>query len=145
MDSIIWSFTINNPVSADWRPLTIDRRMCYVIFGFEAYDRNTPHIQGVVVFHEPVSFSYLKRLCRRGHFEISKKELSVNIRYCKKEHVYTEHGDLFKALNLDRNQRSGDGPVLVKPVSPVKKLTLTPFSSEGFDPEYGSYLVDPSY
>lgn len=77
-----WTFTLNNytRVHID-NLLTLD---CLYVFQEETGEKGTPHLQGLLVFKNAVSFNSVKRLIPTAHIEKCKNK-NASIRYCSKE------------------------------------------------------------
>lgn len=88
-----WVFTINNYDAEDVKPLE-DLRCRYIVYGREAGEQGTVHLQGYVVFKNPTTFERVKKYMPRAHIEIAKKNHAANIKYCKKDGVFWERGSL---------------------------------------------------
>lgn len=108
-----WAFTKNNYTSddifffADWPDFR------YMVFGREnAPSTGTPHLQGYFTLSKAVRPSYLKKTLPEGtHFEVARKSLLANFRYCSKCSDYTEidrrYGRKGNATSVTRSALSG--------------------------------------
>lgn len=90
-----WCFTINNYEVEDTEVLQ-DINCRYVVWGREAGEQGTVHLQGYIVFKNPVSFQSLKKKLPKAHLEVARKPHAANIKYCKKDGVFWERGELPK-------------------------------------------------
>lgn len=66
----------------------------YIILGDEIGQNGTKHIQGYICFHNALSFSSLKKKIPRAHIEISKGSAEQNRKYCSKEKILFEDGEI---------------------------------------------------
>jgi len=84
-----FTFTINNYEDTQ----LVDNIDCkYIIYGKEKGESGTPHLQGVVVFHDKIRETAVRKKIPGAHIEIA-KILTAAIEYCKKEGDWTERGD----------------------------------------------------
>jgi len=84
-----WCWTLNNPTEEEIASIK-DLEVKYLIFGNEVGENGTPHLQGYVVFLNPVTLAQAKgRLSTRVHLEKPKGSAAQNIAYCSKD------GDIF--------------------------------------------------
>lgn len=88
-----WAFTVNNYSSDDVEPLKTVRCQ-YLIYGREQGEQGTVHLQGYIVFKNPVRFQRLQKLLPRAHWEAAVKGHQANINYCKKDGMFWERGSL---------------------------------------------------
>nr|WAQ80606.1 MAG: replication-associated protein [Circoviridae sp.] len=90
-------FTINNYTAADHERLVVlgsdDRRVSYLVFGFERGESGTRHIQGYISLSYQQSFEKLRKEIG-GHLERSKGSANQNRGYCSKDGNFTELGTL---------------------------------------------------
>ncbi len=90
-----WIITINHPnkqVDSWWNPA----QFSYLILGFEIGKKNTPHLQGYVVFKKKQRLSKVKKFFPRAHLEIKRgTPLEASV-YCKKDGKFAEFGVLPK-------------------------------------------------
>lgn len=98
-----WCFTLNNPGPEDLSHLSRDFNKLGAkwIIGEEVGAEGTPHLQGYVEFKNQTSWSTIKRLSTRAHWEKAKGNQQQNVRYCSKEGNY--QGNL--EIVLDRKER----------------------------------------
>ena len=84
-----WAFTINNYTSV---PTVLQQGMRYLVVGEEVSPSGTPHLQGYVVFNNPVQnpHRYFLQHGPQGHFEVAQGSPDQNIEYCKKEDNFHE-------------------------------------------------------
>lgn len=95
-----YSFTLNNPTSIEEDDIkTIPSS--YLVFGREKGESNTPHLQGCIVFKNPISFKKIKRYIPRAHIEPT-IDLDASIRYCMKD------GDIYEKGDRPRQGRRSD-------------------------------------
>ena len=96
MNSRRFCFTLNNPVQDEQETLSnLGDTVRYLILGNEVGESGTPHIQGFVVFHSPVSFIEAKRrIGERAHIEVARGSSVQASEYCKKDGDYVEVGKL---------------------------------------------------
>lgn len=91
-------FTLNNPEpDAAARRCTLLRVLPakYVVIGIEgASDAKTTHLQGYVELEKRLTFSKLKKLIPRAHFESRRGTASQAADYCKKEGNWKELGTI---------------------------------------------------
>ena len=91
-----YCFTINNWNNQDAKALQElwDSGKCkYFIAGKEVGEEGTPHIQGYVMFKNPVTFSTIKSFISRAHIEVARGTAEENIAYCSKDGDYIESCD----------------------------------------------------
>lgn len=91
-------FTLNNYSDDEQERLRTLADSCrYLIFGREVGDSGTPHLQGFVVFRDPVSFSVAKhRIGDRAHLEVTRGQSAQAADYCKKDGDFEEFGAPFR-------------------------------------------------
>lgn len=79
-----WAFTLNNYTDDDIENLNnVDCK--YLIFGKElAPTTNTPHLQGYIVFQNPLRLSGVHEICKRMHWTACKGSHEQNVDYCSK-------------------------------------------------------------
>lgn len=89
MTSRNFCFTLNNPIDTTM----VDTIECkYIVYGHEvAPSTGTPHLQGVVVFHNKKALSGAIKALPGCHVEIT-RDLFPAILYCKKEGDWKERG-----------------------------------------------------
>lgn len=89
-------FTINNYTEEDeTRVGQIINMTDYGICGKEiAPKTGTPHLQGYCYFKNKISFSTLKDLLPKAHFEAARGTATDNKIYCSKEKIFVEHGEI---------------------------------------------------
>lgn len=89
-----WCFTVNNYTEEDGSGLqkAMDK-IKYCVVGKEGKDTETPHMQGYIVFKEPITLTALKKkYLPRAHLESAKGDAEANFNYCSKEGDFVEHG-----------------------------------------------------
>lgn len=64
----------------------------YVGYGREVGESGTPHLQGMIIFNNPVRFGTLKDLLPNAHVEIMKGTFDDSLAYCSKDGDYVEYG-----------------------------------------------------
>lgn len=78
-----WVFTINNPMgAADAPELWPDVRIAF--WQLERGQSGTPHYQGYVQFNKRKSFTQVKSLSPRAHWERAVTGFHTNMQYCSK-------------------------------------------------------------
>ncbi len=90
-----WCFTLNNYDSSDPGTLAqhfLKYNCVKYIFQEEIGENKTPHLQGVVNFKNPLSFSTMKKINNTAHWEVC-KNLKASINYCSKED--TRSGEIY--------------------------------------------------
>lgn len=88
-----YCFTINNYTDEDIDKL-LDGYYKYIVFGFETGEKNTPHIQGYVYYHEAKSMKAVSKDLPRAHLTIAKGTPQQNYDYCSKDGNYYEFGEI---------------------------------------------------
>ena len=91
-----YCLTINN-----WKDEHVQNLKCekykYIIIGNEhAPETNTPHLQVYIQYKNPITFNSLKKRFPTAHIEPSGGNAEQNQKYCSKEEVLYEDGDLPK-------------------------------------------------
>lgn len=116
-----YCFTVNNYTEQDISDVN-SLECLYLVYGFETGEQGTIHMQGYVVFKNPMAFETLKKKIPRAHIEVALKGHEANIRYCKKDGNYFEKGKLPEMkrskLNIDELQR-------IKPKDLIQHLNGT--------------------
>lgn len=89
-----WCFTLNNYSDEDYE--NILKWDCkYLIVGQEGNEiGSTPHLQGYVVFGSMKRLAAMKKLHPRAHFEVARGTSSQNSKYCSKEGLFEEVGEM---------------------------------------------------
>jgi len=88
-------FTINNYVESDISDIkALKDKAQYMIVGDEKGEEGTPHLQGYVYFSHPKVFGSLKKKLPRAHLEVAKGTPQENKKYCSKQKVLFEFGDI---------------------------------------------------
>lgn len=88
-----WVFTLNNYAEADEAAVAeIDCK--YVVYGREKGASGTPHLQGFVVFAQPMRLGACKKLLPRAHWEVARGNNVEAATYCKKDGDVVERGQL---------------------------------------------------
>jgi len=87
-----WCFTINNDVWSDLMDI-LSMNFRYLIIGFEIGEEGTPHIQGYVLFHSPLSGPTVQRKMPRAHVEPSRGSVKQASEYCAKDGDFYEFGE----------------------------------------------------
>ncbi len=89
-----YSFTLNNYTDNDVTALkSLAPFVKYIIFGKEVGVSGTPHLQGMVNYSSPKTFTALKKEFPfdRAHIQATKDQ-HASMEYCKKDGDYYEHG-----------------------------------------------------
>lgn len=88
-----WCFTLNNYTNVDIGDIqAID---CKYVFQEEMGESKTPHLQGVLMFKDAKSFSKIKKMIPRAHWEKCKSKIA-SIKYCSKED--SRNGEIYSNL-----------------------------------------------
>jgi len=81
----VWVFTLNNPTQKDIDHLTTTfSNSKKYIFQKEIGESKTEHLQGVVQYINKKSFSQMKKINMKCHWEIC-KNVNASFNYCQKE------------------------------------------------------------
>lgn len=83
-----YCFTLNNYTEDDIK--TIQGFKCEYVFQKEVGAKNTPHLQGLLMFSNPKDFSSVKKMLPKAHIEECRNKLA-SIKYCTK--IETRAGD----------------------------------------------------
>lgn len=97
-----WCFTLNNWANSELSQLSqaFARLGAKCIIGSERGEvEGTPHLQGYVEFKNQVSFSTVKGISDRAHWEKARGNRVQNVAYCSKDSV------VHTTLPLPRNKR----------------------------------------
>lgn len=95
-----YCFTINNYTDDDIQCVKkLMEISSYCIVGKEVGEQGTPHLQGYVYFPEAKTFTSVKKKLPRAHIEVCKGSPLDNYKYCSKEEILFEKGDLPKQGN----------------------------------------------
>lgn len=84
-----WVFTLNNYTQDEIKELA--QQESY-LFQEETGENGTPHLQGMLMFKNPMSLSSMKKINGRAHWEPCKNKIA-SIQYCSKERTRT--GQIF--------------------------------------------------
>lgn len=97
-------FTLNNYTDDDQHKLREVADSCrYLVFGREVGESGTSHLQGFVIFNNPVSFSVAKhRINNSAHVECTRGTSEQAATYCKKDGDFEEFG----AIPSDQGKRN---------------------------------------
>lgn len=92
-----WVFTWNNyeeENKTNILKLPIENtQVKYVGFGEEIGESGTPHLQGLIYFHNRVRFNSVKKvLNEKVHIEMMKGSIEESLAYCNKDGKYSESG-----------------------------------------------------
>lgn len=88
-----WCFTLNNYEDAALSALA-ELECRYIVYGKEVGEEGTPHLQGFVMFPNPIGFNSVKAKLPQGcHIEAAKGTPKQAADYCKKDGDFTERGD----------------------------------------------------
>lgn len=93
-----WSWTLNNWTMTEHFDIVEHLgHVCeYGVIGYEVGENGTPHLQGYMYYTNARSFSSVKKLNERIHFESSKGTPAQNKKYCTKDGLYVEFGTIPK-------------------------------------------------
>lgn len=97
-----YCFTLNNYTPEEVK--TLCEGDYKYVFQEETGESGTPHLQGILMFKNAVSFKSIKKLIPRGHIEKCKNK-NASIRYCSKEDTRT--GEIYH--NLEDTSLFGTG------------------------------------
>jgi len=95
-----WVFTVNNYSNDEYNSLVSagerlhEERISYLVLGRERGEGGTPHIQGAILFTNPMSLTGVRRLSPRAHWEPARGTPQQMADYCKKTPDYREWGSL---------------------------------------------------
>jgi hypothetical protein len=92
-----YTFTLNNYTEEDIK--TIPTLGADYVFQEETGAGGTPHLQGILMFKNAVSFSKLKRMLPTAHLEAARNKIA-SMRYCSKEDTRT--GDIYANVEIPR-------------------------------------------
>lgn len=89
-----WVFTLNNYSDTETQNYEdyLKKNCVKWIFGFEIGESGTPHLQGYFEFKNPRSFSSIKKVLTRAHFERARGSLEENYEYTSKDGNYRYGG-----------------------------------------------------
>lgn len=90
-----WIFTLNNYTEnnvAQILALKANPKLKILVFQEEIGENGTPHLQGVLAYENAVSFSSVKKILPRAHWEKC-RSLKASLAYCSKED--TRNGKLY--------------------------------------------------
>lgn len=107
-----YCYTLNNYTEDEETTLkAIDCK--YHVFGKEVGEKGTPHLQGFIYFVNKKSLKQLSKLIPRAHLESVKGTPSQAAKYCKKDGIYWESGDVpdNHLTKKERNKRLRDVPL----------------------------------
>lgn len=90
-----WCITVNNYNIED---INMIKGMIYkyLIIGDEKGEKETPHLQCYINLCNPKSFKAMKTAIPRGHIEIARGSAEDNRKYCSKEKILFEDGEMPK-------------------------------------------------
>ena len=109
----------------------------YLVIGKEIGESGTPHLQGYVVFDQPVRLNALKRISPRAHFEIAKGTTEQNRTYCTKDNDFAESG-VIPLTAKEKGQMEKDRWALI--ISHAKAGTLEEHDPKMFYLHYNTNL-----
>lgn len=90
-----WIFVINNYNADEVLEVQQYAENCvYLIYGLEAGDSGTPHIQAYLYFKSACYFSRMKKAFPRAHIEAAQGTPAQNRSYCIKEGDWQEFGTI---------------------------------------------------
>lgn len=104
-----WCFTLNNYSQDNINTLT--QLNCDYVFQEETGENGTPHLQGVLIYKNAISFNSVKKIIPKGHIEYC-NNVKASIEYCQKEETRT--GKIFKKITNDNVKDPLDGKELYK-------------------------------
>jgi len=90
-----WCFTLNNYMEAEIKNICEGKYQ--YIFQEETGEEGTPHLQGTIILPQPQALSYMKKINRRAHWEITRNKFA-SINYCQKGETRT--GMLYTNMNV---------------------------------------------
>lgn len=93
-----YCFTLNNYSEEDVK--MIPTLGADYIFQEETGESGTPHLQGILMFKNAVSFSKLKKMLPTAHLEVSKNKIA-SMRYCSKNDTRT--GVIYANVEIPRD------------------------------------------
>lgn len=88
-----WCATVNNHDEDD-RDALKALKYRYIVIGDEVGESGTPHLQAYVYLESGMTLSALKKKLPRAHLEPAKGDAQANRRYCVKDGIYWEDGDI---------------------------------------------------
>lgn len=96
MQSVNWCFTLNNYNDDDVKQLKAVKCR-YICMGFEiGAETKTPHIQGFIQFEKKQRLTAWKKINKKIHAEIMRGTIDEAIKYCKKDGIFEEKGDIIR-------------------------------------------------
>lgn len=87
-----YCFTLNNYLPEDENLFKELEGVKYMVYGREVGECGTPHLQGYIVFDWQKTFSAVKKIHSRCHWEVAKGDADSNREYCTKDNDYVEVG-----------------------------------------------------
>lgn len=91
-----WCFTLNNYEEKDIKKFCECKSYKEYVFQEETGENGTKHLQGLLIFVNPVSFKTVKNINERAHWEVCKNKLA-SINYCSKDKTRT--GNIYTNIN----------------------------------------------
>lgn len=102
-----WLWTLNNYTVEEFDTLhkKFSKEKFYII-GKEIGEKcGTPHLQGYVEFKNARSFSSMKKINRRIHWQIADGDRESNVKYCSKDEEYVKSSELTDNEVMDEIRR----------------------------------------
>jgi len=92
-----WCFTVNNYVQNDIEKIEemfSHGHFNYIVYGIEAGESGTPHLQGYVQLKKKLRLAQVKTLISsRAHLEVQRGSVMQAVMYCKKDSNFKEFGE----------------------------------------------------
>lgn len=102
-------FTINNPTAGDDLELELVKQHAkYYVFGRERGELGTPHYQGYIQFHHPVTRQRVSSLLSRANLDYARGSAKSNYDYCTKDGDFEEWGERPPMEKVDKKQQWKD-------------------------------------
>lgn len=98
-----WFFTHNNYTEDDIPKYTSLK--CDYCFQEEKGNNGTPHLQGILMYKNAISFNALKKAFPSTHWEICKNKIAA-IQYCTK--VESRNGSIYTNIDLKKYVKNND-------------------------------------
>lgn len=90
-----WCWTLNNYTEAEYENMKMGLHMNTVdkwIIGKEVGANGTNHLQGYYYFRNGKTFSTVKKICERAHWEKANGSADHNYNYCSKDNDFECNG-----------------------------------------------------
>lgn len=88
-----WCFTLNNYSESEYDAL-LGTECVYVCIGKEVGASGTPHLQGYLYYRTEKSFTQVRSLCSKCHWEAANGSPADNRVYCSKDGKFEERGKI---------------------------------------------------